>query len=60
MAVMIKRALILLALCIPGFAAAQQPDIRVINLVTQDKNGLFLFMVVATPKEVKVVPRSSD
>ena len=57
---MIKRALILLTLILAADAVAQQPDTRVIGLVTQDKNGLFLFMAIATPKEVKASATQLD
>ena len=50
---MIKRFLILFALATPGLAVAQQPEQRVMSLITQDKNGLFIFMAIATPEEVR-------
>jgi hypothetical protein len=50
---MIKRALLLLALSICGSAFAQQPNQRVMSLITQDKNGLFIVMLIATPDEVR-------
>jgi hypothetical protein len=52
-----KRALILLALCIPSLALAQEPPNRMLGLVTQDQNGLFVVLVVATPSEVKASVR---
>jgi hypothetical protein len=49
---MIKRALIILALGLPGLSAAQPAEYRVISLMSQDKNGLFVLVVKATPEGV--------
>jgi hypothetical protein len=54
---MTKQTLLLLALCIPGLCAAQEPTDRMLGLVTQDQNGLFVVLVVAMPGEVRASVR---
>jgi hypothetical protein len=49
---MMNRVLISIALLIPGLLAAQQAEYRVMSLMSQDKNGLFMLVVTATPGEV--------
>ena len=50
---MLKRALIFLAVLIPTLSSAQESEYRVMSLMSQDENGLFILVVKATPEKVE-------
>lgn len=50
---MLQRALMVLAALIPVLSAAQDDDYRVLSLMSQDENGLFVLTITATPEKVE-------
>jgi hypothetical protein len=50
---MIRPALLLLMLVVSCHVVAQQPEPRVMSLITQDMNGLYIFMAVASSDDVR-------
>jgi hypothetical protein len=47
---MLKRALIVLAVLVPTLSSAEQSEYRVLSLMSQDENGLFVLAVTVVPR----------